>query len=499
MALPSKHLITDLPHSIDAEQAVIAGIVLDWKEYADVSMIVEAKMFYKPEHFTIWNAISQCLDNHEVVDEVLLLQQLHDDGDLEAVGNHLYIGECCSRIENNAYLIHYAKMVRDKYLHRCLRSLVGELDEKVLKSYSSFENLQSEVQSSISKILELGTKEKGTSLVEILQKIEEETERKIKGENEEIDEQALIKWGIEKLDNKFGSMNPQLQDFLVLVAGDSSHGKSAFVRQIFAENLLYRNKVGVAYLLETGREMWVKGIASRIGRVNLRQPYPETLNEKDGEVRIAKFKNCFAELKERADQNFFCYENLMSIEEIVTRTEQILAKTGVVDMIVVDYLQLVESKESRGKRGDEIIGNIVKKLKNLATKCNAVCFLISSLNNDFSPDKGPTRANVRGSGDIKFGADRLILVHRPPKNMDGQEQASHKHWHMVMTQDKSRNGVCGIKLMLTFTPSIQKFWDSEEIPHNKRGRPSKIGDKGKKVDDNIYKNKEGTVTIFNNG
>ena len=476
----------DLPWSLDAEQAVIAGLLLQETAFYEVQSKspLTANSFYKPEHQMIYSAMESIATKEGIpLDEIILMDRLNNQNELEAVGGHLYIGECCSRIENNCHLIHYAKIVNDKYLQRCLISNVKELLEDARKPYDSYKDLQTTTLPQITKLLSLGATENGSSLKTVCTELQAETDRKIKGENTQINDQVLVKWGIHKLDQNLGSLNPKMQDYMIIIGGLPSHGKSAFVRQVVSYNLLKRGKSAVVFLRETGRRSYCAGIASQHSKVDLRQDYRITLQEQKGQIKIKNFQDCLASLESNADEKFFCYEDCVSIDQIIARTKQIYLATGSIDIIVVDYLQLVESKNVNNLRSDEIIGSIVDRLKDLAKSMGAVCFLISSLNREVTPDKIPNLSSLRGSNQVGHGGDRVIFVYRPHKNKAGQEQVGHKNHDIIIAQAKARDGVIGSEV-LKFTGKYLNFWDVLDVaPQNKE------------IEKGVYKGTDGTVII----
>jgi replicative DNA helicase len=438
------------PHqNADAEQGLLASILLEGAEIIRACREggLTEKDFYDSRHRQIYAAMLALDSAGVAVDQISICEELHKAQQLEAIGGAAFISALANRIEVAVGWTNWLKIVREKSVLRLIeRSAFRALE--LARSPEDNAN-----PAALAERIETGFAEIARGAVpEGSKELLAPTVRRVKGkfiawlENEEPDDEseAGVTFGIRELDVKFGELSADNGDFLVSFLGASSHGKSAFARQMIGQNII-RGKRVACFTLETSKEQLVKRLAGMYARFDVSlmqrrradgtkytpQRFKDELAteirggklpERDKETRIRmendKFDHnavCFQEwldyLEAFADRSLYCYENLGRLDEIRAKIREI-HRAGKLDFVVVDYLQLVKARRTAGQRGDEIIAEIVSEFKALAKQLGTMIILISSITEKPS-EETPDFTAARGSQEIAYGSDRAIIVHRP--------------------------------------------------------------------------------------
>ncbi|MGE9269163.1 MAG: DnaB-like helicase C-terminal domain-containing protein, partial [Verrucomicrobiales bacterium] len=316
---------------------------------------------------------------------------------------------------------------------------------------------------------------KHETTVEVFERSIEHFDAWSKGDEGKIDRSREIVWGIPVLDEKLGGWNPVMSDFLVLLGGDSSWGKSSLARQV-AVNNCYRGKRVANFLLETSTFSWPAQAAAQRAQVNLRQDPLELAAVAKGEEKLEKFRAEMRRYREwAAEERLFVDETAVTAEQVAARSRMIAARTGSLDLIVVDYLQEMRSPD-RKLRGDQALHENCRELKALGKELRCPVLLLSSINTDYPKDYGPGKWDYRGSRDITYAADQAFQIFRPEKDANGVEQTEltasgepRKSFQQLVNRVKGRDAGTGAA-WVTFQPRFTLWWGLP--PSGKRGRKS---------------------------
>ena len=388
------------PQSIDAEKSILGGLMLEQDAWDDVSELLADEDFYKPSHKKIYAAIRELRRRETPADLVTVSNHLMERGELESIGGAVYLAELSDQTPSAANIASYAKIVKDKSL---LRKVIASSQTFVDKAFSQeFENVDSFLDAIEAEVFRL-TESKTTNgltdaseLVKVsLEKIESLYASKLKVTG--------VSSGFNDLDELTAGFHP---GELIIIAARPSMGKTAFSLNI-AQHAVLRNKQKVAYFsVEMGKEsVMVRMLASsakirlsdlRVGQID-DQAWPRLINTA-------------AALSETG--LFIDDSSGISPFEIRAKARRMKAKYGL-DMIMIDYLQLMSMKNRMESREREV-SEISKLLKSIAKELQVPVVALAQLNRGVEgrSDRRPMLSDLRESGSIEQDADVIMMLYR---------------------------------------------------------------------------------------
>lgn len=461
-------------YSEQVERAVLAACVRDPAFCIECrGLPVTEEMFYLAAHRCLWAAIESVTAKGLEADELTLVETLTGRGELEQAGGQQRVLELGDAVDSVAFARSWLTQLQDLHKRRMARRHAMQLEEITREPAEDFPTLQAKIQPMLTEMSALAVEHQHETTADVFDRSIEHYEAWTEGNESRIDRSREIQWGIRDFDEKLGPWNPVVSDFLILVGGDSSWGKSSLARQVATANL-YRGKRVLLFLLETSTFNWPAQAASQRAFVNLRQDPEVTRAEKDGPARLERFREEMRRYRDMAAQEqLFVDESLVTVEQIIARTQLIAARTGSVDLIIVDYLQELRTPD-RKLRGDQALHENCRDLKALAKEMRCPLLLLSSINTDYNREYGPGKWDYRGSRDITYAADQAYQIWRPAKDANGNEQTElkqngepRKNFQQIVNRVKGRDvgtGAC----WCTFQPRYTLF--SGLPPAGKRGR-----------------------------
>ena len=457
-----------VPHNAKVERSVLAACWRGPEVLAEVMGAgVKLDSFYGRMERMLWEATVAAHEANLEVDELTVEDQCAALWPAAGEGPErsviLEVAEC---ISSAAFVRSWVDVLLKLEKQRLAIRLAGELLEAVSVPVVDFKEIQAAVLPVLEGLAGLAHEERGLQLREVADRLIHDTVAVVEGRELEVDRSRQVWLPTPHLTEKLTALDPMQQDFLIVIGGESSHGKSALARQMCGVALSRGQRV-VAFTLETGRRKFLDQLAGQRAYWDLRAELAVQRAEAKGEEKLAKYLENQRWLRELADEQLFVFEDVFALGEIQARCRAIKEKTGRVDLVLVDYLQEMEKPE--GLREDQALGNLVRGLKRLGKwlECPVLC--ISSLNNE-APETGPSLRHLRGSGDIRFAGDRVWFVHRPKTDANGNEQGEdRKTVQVVIDQAKARDLWTG-KVWTQFQKCYVNFTGLP--PADKRGRKS---------------------------
>lgn len=460
------------PHSIDAEQSVLGGLMLSNEVFDDVMVIVNDGDFYTQQHKAIFTTIFELSRNNKPFDLVTVVEHLDSTGQLELAGDKEYLAELVKNTPGSANILYYARIVRDKSI---LRGLIQASNEVAETAYfpegRDIREVLDIAESKIMSIAEHGEgKERLYKTMDVLlesaiNKIDElfNTEGTITGEATHLTEFDEITSGLQRGD-------------LIIVAGRPSMGKTTFSMNM-AENIATKNNTPVAvFSMEMPGESLAMRMISSIGRIDagrMRTGKLETedwpkLNKAIGVLSQAKVyiddtpALMITELRARArriDKDIRDTQRKEAIQAGVEDPESHVTGLG---LVVVDYLQLMRGSAGSENRVNEI-SEISRGLKALAKELNIPVIALSQLNRSLEqrPNKRPVMSDLRESGAIEQDADIIIFIYRDEVYNKESEDAGIAE----IILGKHRNGALGT-VRLTFIGEYTRFENHAGFAHD---------------------------------
>jgi len=430
------------PHSVEAEQAVIGGLLLDnraWEQIAD--RVAEAD-FYRNDHRLIFNAIGALEAKNQPFDVVTLSEWLDQNVQLEETGGMAYLGRLAKETPSAANIAAYADIVRERSVLRQLISVGTDISRSGFQPDGrESRELLDDAERQVFQIAERDSRSRGgfqdikqllTSTVEQIDHLFE-TEGAITG----------IATGFDKFDEMTTGLHP---GDLVIVAGRPSMGKTTFAMNI-AENAAIGDKATVAvFSMEMPGESLAMRMISSLGRIDQHHIRTGQLTDDDW-PRITSAVHMLSETKIFIDDT-----PAMSPGEVRARARRIKRKHGL-GLIVVDYIQLMQVHGGSENRATEI-SEISRGLKALAKELHVPVVALSQLNRSLEqrPDKRPIMSDLRESGAIEQDADLIVFIYRD--EVYNEETPDKGTAEIIIA--KQRNGPIG-KSRLTFLGQYTKF------------------------------------------
>ena len=391
------------PHSIEAEQAVLGGLMLDNNAWERVSDAVSDGDFYRHDHRLIFRAIFTLAERNSPFDVVTLSEQLDKEGHLSQVGGLGYLGELAKNTPSVANIKAYAQIIRER---ATLRQLIGISNDIADMAYApqgkSAVEVLDEAERQIFQIAEARPKAGGpVGINEILVKTIDRIDE-LFNTNEGL---TGISTGFTDLDGMTSGLQPA---DLVIVAGRPSMGKTTFAMNLVENAVLRSDKVILVFSLEMPSDSIVMRMLSSLGRIDQTKVRSGKLDDDDW-PRLTSAVNLLNERKLFIDDTAG-----ISPSEMRARTRRLVREHGDIAMIMVDYLQLMQIGGSGGENRTNEISEISRSLKALAKEFNCPVIALSQLNRSLEqrPNKRPVNSDLRESGAIEQDADIIMFVYR---------------------------------------------------------------------------------------
>ena len=419
----------EVPHSLEAEKAVIGSVLASPEMFPRLADLVATNDFYSGHHQSIYQAITSLDKMKEPITILSVGEYLADANKIEAIGGRGYLMELMMSVESVHTAPFHAKSVRKKALTRQLIHATREASELC---YSNPEGMDLEaiiggLDKKIKGILETGTQRRDLSFNELAELAFERIEARLKNP-----EQAIgISSGYDELDQTLGG----LQDGnLIFIAGRPGMGKSALALNV-AANVAFQKHPSVFFSLE------MKPVALAERALRFLSGTKDDLKALRGAVD--KTKDCDLEILNTPS---------LSLDSFRSELFKQKYKYGKLGLVVIDYLQLMKS-ESR-LNTHERLGEITRGLKQTANEFEVPIICLSQLSRgvESREDKKPNLSDLRGSGSIEEDADAVLMVYRD----DYYNKNSTQPGVAEIIRAKNREGATG-SFFLNFNPEIGKF------------------------------------------
>jgi replicative DNA helicase len=431
------------PHSVEAEQSLLGGLMLDQRAWDQIADVVSAKDFYRADHKLIFRAISELVEDDQPADAVTVSEHLGQQGKLDAAGGLGYLAQLFQDTPSAANIHAYALIVRERAMLRRLIEIGGDIAASAHDSEGrSVTELVDLAEQKVFKIAEHGQRAGHgfKSMKEVMP-----------GVVDRIDELDHMEDAITGISTGFSDMDEMTSGLqrgdLIVIAGRPSMGKTALAMNI-AENAAIGNKKPTAiFSMEMSAEQLSFRMISSIGRVKLQKLRSgNKLNEEDHR-RIDS-----AAALMTAAPIFVDDAPALTPTEVRARARR-LAREHDLGLIIIDYLQLMTVTGTTENRATEI-SEISRSLKALARELNVPVIALSQLNRSVEQrtDKKPIMSDLRESGAIEQDADLIVFIYRE----EVYDSETPRKGIANINIGKQRNGPIG-KFNLTFLGEFTKF------------------------------------------
>ena len=432
------------PQSIDAEQSVLGGLLLDNQRWDAIADRLSVEDFYRREHRLIFAAISALCQENSPADVITVSERLEQTGELEAAGGLAYIGSLANNTPSAANVPAYADIVRERSILRQLLAAAHDISEA---AYNPGGRTALEVldyaEKRIFDISEKRARRRGSyePIASLLTKTVDRIDQLYRTQGTVTG----VPTGFTDLDEKTSGL--QKSD-LIIIAGRPSMGKTTFAMNI-AENAAVGHKIPVAvFSMEMpGTQLAMRMMAS-LGRINSHRIRTGKLDDEDW-PRLTSAVSLLSEAPIFSDDT-----PALTPMELRARARRIKREHDL-GLIIIDYLQLMQAGEgaTSENRATEI-SNITRALKGLAKELDVPIIAMSQLNRSLEQrtDKRPVMSDLRESGAIEQDADVILFIYRDEVY---NEDSPNKGTAEIII-GKQRNGPIG-KVMLTFLGEYTRF------------------------------------------
>jgi len=433
------------PQNLDAERSVLGAMLLDADAIPRVIELLEEDFFYRDAHRKIYRAIVTLFDRNEAADLLTTVEMLRKQGSLEAVGGAAYVAELLDAVPTAANVDYYARIVREKAL---VRSLIAACTQVVTEAYDEAGEADELLDNAERLIFEIAERKLSGPLVPVGDLVVESMER--------LESIARDKSGITGIPTGFRDLDRKLSGLhnseLIIVAGRTAMGKTSFGLNI-AEHVAIKEGRNVAiFSLEMSNENLVQRLLCSLGRVNwhhLRSGY--LAHEEFAKLPMAADKLSRAPI-------YIDDTPSLSVLEIKAKSRRLKA-AGKLDLVIVDYLQMVQGR-GRAETRQQEVSEISRSLKGLARELNIPVIALSQLSREVDKREShlPVLSDLRESGSIEQDADVVLMLHR-----DWEYTANEEHkYKAIVKVAKQRNGPTGT-VDLIFEMDYSRFENAETV------------------------------------
>lgn len=451
------------PHSIESEQSVIGGLMLDNEKFEDVSVKLNEQDFYTQQHQILFSAITQLSQNAKPFDLVTIVEKLESTGKLEDAGGKQYLIDLVTNTPGAVNIQFYADIVREKATLRSLISVSNEISEtSYFPQGKDIREILDMAERKVMSIAEHGAGEQREyeTLTNLLNSAVNTIDQRFNSDGNIT--------GLATHLTEFDNITSGLQNGdLIIVAGRPSMGKTTFSMNL-AENAAVKSQAPVAvFSMEMPGEQLVLRMISSIGHIDAEKIRkgsfdPEDFTSLNKAVTVLSQAKMYiddtpalmiTDLRARArriDKDIREEQYKQAVAEGKDNPESHVTGLG---LIVIDYLQLMRGSTNTDNRVNEI-SEISRGLKAIAKELNIPVVALSQLSRNLEqrPDKRPKMADLRESGAIEQDADLIIFIYRDEVyNPDTEDKGTAE-----IILGKHRNGSLA-NVRLTFLGKYTKF------------------------------------------
>lgn len=418
-----------LPHSLEAERAILGAILLHPEAYDRAADVVEGSDFYRDAHRRIFEAMGRLVDARHPVELLTLLEELGRKGEVDEVGGPAYITALVDGVPRSSNVEHYAGIVRDK---RLLRETIRTANSLLAKAYDAEQRPTEIAADGAERLYALGGTLAADGQAVLLKSLVEpslQTIERLYAVSQTAGTVSGVATGFVKLDEMTSGLQPS---DLVLIAARTSMGKTALAMNIA------RNAGGevptLVFSLEMSKEQLFLRLLSSEARIDSHRLRTGRLEDSDW-TSLGNAMGTLSEARILIDD-----QGGIGVREVRARARQVKAKYGL-GLIVIDYLQLMTGRGMFDNRTQEL-GTISRGLKAVAKELAVPVVALCQLSRNAEPGPGrkprrPELSDLAESGSLENDADVVLMIYRPEPKDDEAEIAE------VIIR-KQRNGPTGI-------------------------------------------------------
>ena len=440
-----------IPKNIDAEISLLGCILIDGSQMLAIADELDPEDFYDSKNKTIYTAMYNLEKENKNIDLTTVINELTNTGKINDAGGISYVSEIATHSYTTSYIDSYVDIVRAASVKRKTIDTLNNLLNQGMDPSVAANDYLNEVERSV---FQLSKSKKTTEFVKMQQALDKVREN--------VDFNAKNDKAIVGLDTGFANLNAKTLGFqpsqLIILAARPGMGKSAFAMNV-AANIARLNKGGHARVAVFNLEMSYDQLAERMiaAEANI-----DSKTLKSGKLSVVQSK-AFNAAQARLGQLDIEFDDSGSttIEDIRTKCRKLKASEGGLDFVVIDYLQLINTSASAGKKNrsrTEEVSEISRQIKLMARELDIPVLALSqlSLNTDEREgDKKPVMSDLRESGSIEQDADIILFLYRRGRYAKTEEGKNDPFTELIF--GKHRAGQSDVSIYYNFIGKYYKF------------------------------------------
>jgi replicative DNA helicase len=437
-----------LPNSPEAERAILGAILLDNALISQAIELLKPEDFYVPSHRRIFLAMIALFEVGAEINPILIGEELKKESSLESVGGISFVTNLTYGLPFSANIVDYAKVVRGKSLLRRLIRTANKITNEALEEEDEASVILDHAEHAIFELADERIRQGFTHVepiaVQLLDKIQEMEGRKVV--------LTGLTTGFAELDEKTSGL--QKSDLIILAARPSM-GKTAFALMLAQNAAVDTGAVVGVFSLEMSKEALVMRMLCSQGNIDAQR-------FRNGFLSRAEWAQIAKSLGTLAGTKIFLDDTPgISVLEMRAKARRLMVEQKRLDLIVVDYLQLMSGSSKRVESRQQEVSQISRELKGLAKEMNVPVLALSQLSRapESRSDHRPQLADLRESGALEQDADLVAFIYREEQYKTPEEKQAmpdDKKNIAEIILAKQRNGPTGT-VELRFVPSSMRF------------------------------------------
>ncbi|KRK64139.1 replicative DNA helicase [Companilactobacillus tucceti DSM 20183] len=448
------------PNDKDAEQAVLGAVFLSQDALVESMEYVDAEDFYQHANQLVFQAMVNLNEQESPVDVVTVQNELDRLNQIEDIGGVSYLAELANAVPTAANISYYARIVKNKAV---LRRLINAGTNIVSRSFEESEDLDTIIDQSEKDIMEVSENRSHQGFRKISDVVKSSFNEIDKLYSEDTDVTGLST-GYKDLDNLTTGLH---KDELIILAARPGVGKTAFALNL-AQNAATKDQATVAiFSLEMGAEQLVNRMICSEGSIDAN-------SLRTGQLDENQWNSLVVAMGSLSRTNVYIDDTPgVKMAEIRSKCRRLLKESGNLDLIIIDYLQLIEGTGQENRQQE--VSVISRNLKKLAKELHVPVIALSQLSRGVEQrqDKRPMLSDIRESGSIEQDADIVAFLYRDDyyrdedgdDNSEPQDQEDQDVGEVEVIVSKNRSGPRGTAKLL-FVKSYNKFSSIANIPEN---------------------------------
>jgi replicative DNA helicase len=439
-----------LPNSSEAERAILGGVLLDNSLISQAVELLRPEDFYVSSHRRIFTAMIALFERGAELNPILIGEELKKENALETVGGISFITNLTYGLPHATNIEHYAKMVRGKSMLRQLIRAANKITEEALEQEDEPEIILDHAEHAIFELADERVRQGFTHVKPVAEQLLEKIQ--------EMEGRAALLTGLTTGFSDLDKMTSGLQrSDLVILAARPSMGKTSFALMLAENAAIHAGAVVGIYSLEMSKEALVMRMLCSQGNIDA-QKFRNGFLSRPEWAQIAKSLGTLADTKIFLDDT-----PGITVLEMRAKARRLAAEQKRLDLIIVDYLQLMSGSSKRVESRQQEVSQISRELKGLAKELNVPLVALSQLSRapESRSDHRPQLADLRESGALEQDADLVAFIYREEQYKTQEERDSLPEDRKNIAElivAKQRNGPTGT-VDLRFTPASMRFDD----------------------------------------